>query len=115
VSHNAVTDIAPVSGMGKLRELNFSYNAVAVLPALAKDVPLTVINGEHNLLTDVSPLGTCAALNYVYLDYNAELKDISFLINCSQLVQVNVYATAVPTDSVNALIDRSVIVNFDPT
>lgn len=115
VSNNALTDISSISGMTELMELDFSYNAVAVLPALAENCPLTVIRGEHNLLTDVSALAKAASLNYVYLDYNAELKDIAFLINCTQLVQVNVYATAVPTDSVNALIDRSIIVNFDPT
>ena len=102
-------------GLAALEDLNFAHNAVAVLPAFPEDSALNTINGEHNVLTDVSSMGKMSALNYVYLDYNAELADISFLVNCHQLVQVNVYGTAVPTDSVNKLIDRSVIVNFDPT
>jgi Leucine-rich repeat (LRR) protein len=96
-------------------ELDFSNNAVTMLPSLRADCALQTIRGEHNLLTDVTALSGLKNLNYVYMDYNPELADITFLINCHQLVQVNVYGTAVPTDSVNALLDRSVIVNFDPT
>ena len=115
VSNNAITDLSAVAGLVKITDLNFSYNAVAAMPALPADCALVTVNGEHNVLTDVSALGGMENLNYVYLDYNAELSDISFLVNCTQLVQVNVYGTAVPTGSVNALIDRSIIVNFDPT
>ena len=115
VANNAITELSALSGLAELRELDFSHNAVAVLPSFPEDSALNTVNGEHNVLTDVSSMGKMRALNYVYLDYNAELADISFLVNCHQLVQVNVYGTAVPTDSVNQLIDRSVIVNFDPT
>ncbi len=115
ISNNAVTDLSALAGLVKLADLNFSYNSVAAMPDLPESCALVTVNGEHNVLTDVSPLGGMENLNYVYLDYNAELADISFLVSCTQLVQVNVYGTAVPTDSVNALIDRSIIVNFDPT
>lgn len=115
VSNNAITELSALKGLVKLEDLNFSHNAVAVMPELPEDCALNTVSGEHNVLTDVTALGGMDNLNYVYLDYNAELTDISFLIDCHQLVQVNVYGTAVPTDSVNKLIDRSVIVNFDPT
>ncbi len=115
VSNNAITELGALSGLASLEDLNFAHNAVAVLPSFPEDSSLNTVNGEHNVLTDVSSMGKLGSLNYVYLDYNAELEDISFLINCHQLVQVNVYGTKVPTDSVNQLIDRSVIVNFDPT
>lgn len=115
LSHNAITDLSALAGLVKLAELDFSYNSVAVMPALPSDCALCIVNGEHNVLTDISPLGGMENLNYVYMDYNPELADISFLANCHQLVQVNVYGTKVPTDSVNALIDQSIIVNFDPT
>ena len=115
LSRNTIADLSAISSLTDLAELNFSYNAVTVLPGLPADCALQTIWGEQNLLTDVSALGGLKQLNYVYLDYNPELADITFLINCHQLVQVNVYGTAVPADSVNALLDRSVIVNFDPT
>ena len=101
--------------MSKLLELDFSHNSVTILPALPSGCPLVSVNGEYNLLTDISPLGALQSLNYVFMDYSTELADISFLINCTQLIQVNVYGTKVPTDMANALIDRSIIVNFDPT
>ena len=115
VSYNALTDLTAISNLADLAVLDFSYNAVTVLPALPSGSPLQTVRGEYNVLTDVSSLSGLKNLNYVYLDYNPELADISFLINCHQLVQVNVYGTAVPRDSVNGLIDRSIIVNFDPT
>ncbi len=113
VSENSLTDLSGLDTLSALRELNFSNNQVTMLPALSCN--LVTFYADHNALTDVTVLGTMSNLNYVYLDYNPELADISFLTGCSQLVQVNVYATAVPADSVNALLDQSVIVNFDPT
>lgn len=115
LAHNSITDLSALNGLATLMDLDFSYNSVATMPDLGNGSELITVNGEHNVLTDVSFLGNAANLNNVYLDYNEELSDISFLTNCSQLVQVNVYGTAVPTGSVNALIDQSVIVNFDPT
>lgn len=115
LDNNTLTDISAISGMSKLLELDFSHNSVTILPALPSGCPLVSVNGEYNLLTDISPLGALQSLNYVFMDYNTELADISFLINCTQLIQVNVYGTKVPTDMANALIDRSIIVNFDPT
>ncbi|MBR2048024.1 MAG: leucine-rich repeat domain-containing protein [Oscillospiraceae bacterium] len=115
LSDNAVTDLSAISAMAELTTLNFSRNAVTALPELPEGCPLQTIWGEYNQLTDVSALGKLEQLNYVYLDYNPELADISFLVNCHQLVQVNVYGTVVPANSVNELLDRSVIVNFDPT
>lgn len=115
LSHNALTELTALSSLPALETLDFSYNAVILLPALPADCPLQTVRGEYNVLTDVTALSGLKRLNYVYLDYNPELADVSFLINCHQLVQVNVYGTAVPRDSVNALIDRSIIVNFDPT
>ena len=53
-------------------------------------------------------------LNYIYMDYNP-IDDITFLANCPSLIQVNVYGTEVSEDEVNALLDRSIIVNFAPT
>lgn len=115
VSNNALTDLSCLAGLTSLMDLNFSYNSVAAMPNLPQSCALVSVNGEHNVLTDVSSLGGMENLNLVYLDYNADLADIRFLANCPQLVQVNVYGTAVATDSVNPLLDRSIIINFDPT
>ena len=112
ISHNALTDITALSSLVNLIVFDFSYNDVTALPALPKDCALHTINGEHNFMEDVSALGGMENLAYVYMDYN-NISDISFLENCSGLVQVNVYGTNV-TD-VYTLIDMGLIVNYDPT
>ena len=47
------------------------------------------------------------------MDYNVELTSIEPLVNCHRLIQVKVYGTKVA--EVSALLDMSVIVEFDPT
>jgi len=112
ISHNMLTDITALSSLVNMTDFDFSYNDVTVLPALPKDCALHTINGEHNFMEDISALGGMTNLAYVYMDYN-NISDISFLEDCSGLVQVNVYGTNV-TD-VYTLIDMGVIVNYDPT
>jgi hypothetical protein len=51
-------------------------------------------------------------LNLVCLDYN-NITDISGLADCPVLEQVNVYSTNV--SDVEALLEHSIIVNYDPT
>ena len=55
------------------------------------------------------------ALNYVYMDYNAEVSKIAFLADNQNMVQINVYGTKVPASQANKCIDHSIIVNYDPT
>lgn len=112
VSNNALTDVTALSSLVNMTHFDFSYNDVTVLPSWPQDAALYSINGEHNFMEDISSLGGMAKLAYVYMDYN-NLTDISFLIDCPSLVQVNVYGTDV-TD-VYDLIDAGVIVNYDPT
>ena len=112
ISNNALTDISGLSTLVKLTHFNFSYNDVTVLPAFPKDCALVQINGEHNLMEDISALGGMENLNLVYMDYN-NISDISFLADCPLLEQVNVYGTSV--SEVQALLDHSIIVNYDPT
>ena len=112
ISHNALTDITALSSLVNLEVFDFSYNDITVLPALPQDCALNTINGEHNFMEDVSALGGMVNLAYVYMDYN-NLSDITFLKDCPNLVQVNVYGTNV-TD-VYTLLDMGVIVNYDPT
>lgn len=112
VSNNALTDITSLGSLVNMTTFDFSYNDITVLPSWPQDAALYSINGEHNFMEDISSLGGMAKLAYVYMDYN-NLTDISFLIDCPGLVQVNVYGTDV-TD-VYELIDAGVIVNYDPT
>ena len=112
ISNNHVTDISTLGVLASLERFDFSYNDVEVLPAFPKDCALVEINGDHNFMVDISVLGGMPNLTHVYMDYN-NLTDISFLADCPKLVLVNVYGTDVT--EVQALLDHSIIVNFDPT
>ena len=111
---NALTDLSSLSSLTALTELNFAHNEVAALPSFADDSPLSVINGSYNVLTDISALSGLGKLNYVTFDYNPGLTDISPLLYCSHLIEVNVYGSSVSSSVVGQLVDRSVIVNYNP-
>ena len=115
LAKNQLTDLSPLSGLSALRELDFSENAVTVLPDFPEGSQLAVLRADHNQLTDISSLAKLQRLNYFYADYNPGLEDISPLLQCPQLIQVNVYGPKVSDQVVNSLTDRSVIVNYDPT
>ena len=76
---------------------------------------LRSIDGSYNLLTSLEPLDKLDALNYVYMDYNPEISKIAFLADNPNMVQINVYGTKVSTSQANQCLDRSIIVNYDPT
>ena len=115
LSSNSLTDVSGLSGISALTDLDISHNQVTAVPDFPDGMGLEVFNAEHNQLTDISPLGGLPNLNYVYLDYNTDLENINALLDCPNLIQVNVYGAKVSSDVANKLIDRSVIVNYDPT
>ena len=115
ISHNQLTDISMLSTLTKLTDFNFSYNTIADLPKWPSSTPLVTINGSYNQLTSLEPLDKLSALNYVYMDYNPELKQIAFLADNPNMVQINVYGTKVSQAQANKCIDRSIIVNYNPT
>ena len=112
ISNNSLTDISALSTLTQLTDFDFSYNDVTILPAFPDDCALVIINGEHNFMEDISALGGLPNLTHVYMDYN-NISDIRFLADCPNLVQVNVYGTSV--SDVSALLEHSIIVNYDPT
>ena len=115
ISNNLITDITMLSSLTKLTELDFSYNQAAALPELPASAALVTIDGSYNQLTTLEQLDKLEALNYVYMDYNAEVSKIAFLADNPNMVQINVYGTKVPSSQANKCIDRSIIVNYDPT
>ena len=112
ISNNEITDITMLSGLGKLAEFDFSYNQCTALPVLSS---LVTVNGSYNALTSLEPLDKISTLNYVYMDYNAELSRIDFLADNPNMVQINVFGTKVTQSQANKCIDNSIIVNYDPT
>ena len=115
ISNNQIPDITMLSGLTKLAEFDFSYNQCAALPKLPDSAGLVTINGSYNKLTTLEPLDKISTLNYVYMDYNTEVSRIDFLADNPNMVQINVFGTKVTQSQANKCIDRSIIVNYDPT
>ena len=114
ISHNQITDITMLQGLTKMTEFDFSYNQCTALPAWSESA-LVTINGSYNALTSLEQLDKISSLNYVYMDYNADVSKIDFLADNSNMVQINVFGTKVSQSQANKCIDRSIIVNYDPT
>ncbi len=114
ISHNQLTDITMLSGLTKMTEFDFSYNQCMALPAWSSS-SLVTIDGSYNALTSLEQLDKISSLNYVYMDYNAEVSRIDFLADNPNMVQINVFGTKVTQAQANKCIDRSIIVNYDPT
>ena len=115
LSNNQLTDITMLSGLTKMSEFDFSYNQCTALPALGSGSGLVTIDGSYNALTTLEPLDKISSLNYVFMDYNAEVSRIDFLADNPNMVQINVFGTKVTQAQANKCIDRSIIVNYDPT
>jgi hypothetical protein len=96
-----------------LNKLVFAYNEVTALPAFPEDAMLVTIDGSHNLINSLEPLGKLQKLNNVLMDYNAGLESLKPLDGCPLLVMVNAYGTKVK--EVTFLTQKSVIVNFNPS
>ncbi len=113
ISNNDLTEIGYLSALNKLVKLNFSYNQVVDLPQWSTDCALVTIDGSYNQIETLAPLAGLGSLNNVLMDYNTAIASVEELADCPNLIQVNVFGTAV-TDA-SALTDQSIIVNFDPT
>jgi len=115
ISNNQITDITSLSTLTKMTEFDFSYNQATALPAWPASAALVTIDGSYNQLASLEQLDKLDAVNYVYMDYNPEVSQISFLANNPNMVQINVYGTKVSQSQANKCIDHSIIVNYDPT
>ena len=115
ISYNLLTDISSLGGLNTLQALSFNNNQITSLPTWEVGCALIRINGENNLLTDLEPLRGLENLNYVYMSYNKEITSIACLAECPKLVEVSAWDTQVTEEDARALLDQSIIVDFDPT
>ena len=112
ITENKLTEVDFLSGCSGIREVNIDYNDVVTVPAFQKDCPLESFSAAHNFLEDLSGLSDLQQLRYVNADYN-NIGDISVLLTCPALVQVNVYNTNVHDGG--ELAKKGVVVNFTPS
>ncbi len=114
LSSNQIGDISMLSALTRLADFNFSHNAVTALPNWPASAALVTIDGSYNLISSLSQLDRLEALNYVYMDYNAEIEKIAFLADNPNLVQINVYGTKVNEAQATRCMDHSIIVHYNP-
>lgn len=113
ISNNLITDIESISNLTGLQELNCSYNQITELPNWSAECGLIELNASYNDIDDITVLGNLTGLNLLNLDYNARLTDVNPLVNCLNLIEVDLFGTLV-TD-VSMLTDMSIIINYNPT
>lgn len=112
MTDNKLTSIDFLSGISSIREINIERNDVVQAPQFPEDCQLERFCASHNFLEDLSGLAGLQYLTYVDADYN-NIRDISVLIDCPLLAQVNVYGTYVHDGG--ELAENGVVVNFTPS
>ena len=111
MTDNKLTNVDFLSGCAAIREVNIDYNDVEAVPAFQAECPLETFSAAHNFLEDLSGLSGLQQLTDVNADYN-NIRDISMLVSCPALQQVNVYGTYIRSGG--ALEKKGVVVNFTP-
>ena len=115
LSDNKLTSVDALGQIDSLKEININYNDVVNVPSFSSSSQLEKFYADHNFLEDLSGLANCPNLNYVTLDYN-NISNINVLADCPNLVEVNVFGTNIHSaDAVQTLLDRGIIVNYDPS
>ena len=114
VSRNMIEDISILAWLPNLEWISAEQNAITELPAFDPDTSVLVhLDLDNNQISDVSTLAGIDTLNYLYLDYN-QVKDLTPLADNRNLVQVNVWDNAITEESVEALGEASIILNYNP-
>lgn len=110
-SNNKLPEVEFLSGCPNIREVNIDYNDVVSAPEFQKDCPLETFSAAHNFLDSLNGLSGLQKLKAVYADYN-NIKDLSPLLSCPALIQVDVYNTNVRSGG--ELAEKGVVVNYTP-
>lgn len=112
LSDNKLVEIDGLTNILTLTEINIDYNDVLKVPDFPNEIALVTFSAAHNFLEDCEGLRGLPNLNYVNMDYN-NIRDISCLLECRNLVQVNVFGTYIK--DADSFRSHGIIVNYDPT
>lgn len=113
VQSNFIFDISVLAGLPALTQFDGDNNQITEIPTFAKNAPLQRFSVNYNQITDLSGLGGLMYLNYVEADYN-QITDLDPLTENYTLIQVNVWDNPVTEESVAALQEHNIIVNYNP-
>ncbi|MFI3312810.1 MAG: leucine-rich repeat protein [Eubacteriales bacterium] len=112
-NHNNISDLSPLVSMTQLTNLDLSYNQITELPDFSGLTKLNNVLLSYNEIQSIDTFAGLPLLNYLTLDYN-NVSDLSALGSCSALVEINAFANPI-TEDITPLLEKSIIVNYDPT
>lgn len=113
VQSNFISDISVLAGLPTLAQFDGDHNQITEIPSFVKNAPLQRFSVNYNQISDLSGLSGLMYLNYVEADYN-QIEDLMPLADSYNLIQINVWDNPVTEESVAALQERSIIVNYNP-
>lgn len=115
VAGNLIDDISVLVQLPHLVKFEGKQNsAISAIPDFDEESCQLVYFGIGNtLVEDLTGLAGIGTLNYVNADYT-QVKDLLPLADNRNLVQVNVWACSITQESLDALEESSIIVNYNP-
>lgn len=115
IGHNQIENIAVLAKLPKLTHFEGENNHIADVPDFDEhNCQLIVFGIDYNEVEDVSGLAGIDTLNYLYADYN-QIKDLTMLADNINMVQINAWDNPVSEESIEALEEQSIILNYNPS
>lgn len=84
LSHNHITDLAPIARFTELGHVELAHNKIRSLEPLTALKELHWLDIEHNQVSDITPLQQLKELSMLSLDHN-RIKDFSILKNMANI------------------------------
>lgn len=114
ITDNYVSDISVLNQLPSLTRFDGDHNQITEIPVFDENNCILVyFSVDYNEIEDVSGLAGVDTLNYLNIDYN-HVKDLLPLAENYNLVQVNAWDNAISEESVEALQEHSIILNYNP-
>lgn len=114
VNNNLIKDVSILSQLTSLTRFEANHNEISAIPDFdEKNCKLIYFGINYNSVSDISGLADIDSLNYINIDYN-KVTDLSPVAKNINLIKVNAWDNAVSPESVAALADYEIIVNYNP-
>ena len=114
VNSNLIGDIVVLTKLPALTRFDANHNEISVIPDFDEESSKLIhFSVNYNQISDVSGLADIDSLNYLNIDYN-KVSDLSPVSNNINLIKVNAWDNPVSEESVTALTQREIILNYNP-
>lgn len=115
IENNLVEDISVLADLPNLTRFEGKQNSnIAVIPDFDEEsCQLVYFGADYTQVEDLTGLSGIGTLNYVNVDYT-KVTDLLPLADNRNLVQVNAWDCGITQESLDALKESSIIVNYNP-